>query len=652
MLRYSGHLWKIGTGWPGICLALILAYGVGTALGAPYLADAVEDLRQSLKTPVLDPKNRDELDFRKTEVEKRVKALRPSDLRRALNLLEWRDLDKDEGLAAIDAPIRRGVIKDFMSTMARVLKLSGPEHTDSRLAAINLIGEMGTSVRGDTAKSSLARDLAPDLAELVQDPDPAVRRAAARALGKVLPDAKVATEALGKLLASSQAEDRRAAAEGLTGMLRVLIPVLKGRGNVSGNIMLEVDTAEAVQTAALVTNTVGVGLADADGEVHRLSLEALLQAASILVELAGDLPPSDLFPPTGRKPTPEERKRIEEYQTLIARERQEVSPLTEALDKQAGGLAKSLDDARPAAVRFVACQVLLQMANARERLLRRAAAVPALEKADGAGAGLAPRQHGTLILAAFAQAADPRTDPLENGLIDVAMPALVKRLRDPDVRVRVAALEVLISIGAKAAPTLPQVLPSLQDPSLFVRWAAVRLLAKIGATQHVDECVKALIPLLDDPDLDVRLAAANALGGYGKAAVAARGPLSREVGIGDLQIANYVANWPPAYGTQRRQEEIGDVEMRLASIRALQAIGGGDADSLRTAVAALTNALKNRDSRVRIAAAEALGQYGSAARSAAPALRAALNDRDFDPEKRKLVEQAVSDALLSVTLDQ
>jgi len=650
MMRYSGRLWKIGTGWPGVCLAVILAYGAGTADGAPYVADTVEDLRQALKTPVLDPKNRDELDFRKTEVEKRVKALRPSDLRRALNLLEWRDLDKDEGLAAVDAPIRRGVIKDFMATMARILKLSGPEYTDSRLAAISLIGEMGTSVRGDTAKSSLARDLATNLAELVQDSDPAIRRAAARALGRILPDAKVATEALGKLLASNQAEDRRAAAEGLAGMLRVLIPVLKGRGNVSGNIMLEVETPDAVQTAALVTNTVGAGLGDSDSEVQRLTLEALLQAGSILVELAGDLPPADLFPPTGRKPTPEERKRIEEQQALIAKDRQTVSPLTEALEKQASGLAKSLDDSRPATVRFTACQVLLQMANARDRLLRRAAAIPALDKADGAGARLAPRPDGKFTLVAFEQAADAPKGPLEN-LITEAVPALVKRLRDSDVRVRVAALEVLISIGAKTAPTLPDVLPSLQDPSLFVRWATVRLLSRIGTTQHLDECIKALLPLLDDPDLDVRLATANALGGYGKAAGAARGPLSREVGIGDLQIANYVANWPPAYGTQRRQEEIGDVEMRLASIRALQAIGG-DADSLRIPVLALSNSVKNRDSRVRIAAAEALGQFGPAARSAAPALRAALNDKDFDLEKRRLVEQAVSDALLSVTLGQ
>lgn len=651
MLRYRGHLWKIGTGWPGVCLAVILAYGVGGAVGAPYIADRVEDLRQSLKTPVLDPKNGDEREFRKTEVEKRVKALRPSDLRRALNLLEWRDLDKDEGLAAIDAPIRRGLIKDFMTAMGRILKQTGPEQTDSRLAAINLIGEMGTSVRGDTAKSTLARELAPNLTELLQDPDPAVRRAAARALGKVLPDAKVATEALGKLLASGQAEDRRAAAEGLASMLRVLFPVLKGRGNV-GNIMLEVETPDAVQTTALVTTTVGAGLGDPDAEVQRLSLEALLQAAAILGELAGDLPPSDIFPPAGRKPTAEERKRIEEFQAQLAKDRQTLQPLTEALDKQAGGLAKSLDDARPAAGRFAACQVLLQLANARDRLLRRAAGIPALEKPGGAGARLEPRQDGTFILVAFEQAADPQKDSLENGLVNEAMPAVVKRLRDPDMRVRIAALEVLIAIGAKAAPALPDALQSLQDPSLFVRWAAVRLLAKIGPKQHVTESINALIPLLDDPDLDVRLAAANTLGGYGKAAGAASRPLSREIGIGDPTIAAYVANWPPAYGSQRRQEEIGDVEMRLASIRAVQAIGGGDAASLQSAVLALSVALKNRDSRVRIAAAEALGQFGAAARSAAPALRAALNDKDFDPDKRKLVEQAVSDALLSVTLDQ
>ncbi|MBL8797956.1 MAG: HEAT repeat domain-containing protein, partial [Planctomycetia bacterium] len=347
MLRNPWHIWKIGTSWPSLCLALALAYGLGGATGAPYVADAVEDLRHALKTPVLDPKNQEELNFRKTEVERRVKALRPSDLRRALNLIEWRDLDKDEGLAAIDAPIRRGVIKDFLSVMARVLKQTGPEYTNARLAAITLVGEMGTSVRGDTAKSTLARELAANLAELLQDPDPAVRQAAARALGRIMPDAKVATEALGKLLASNLPADRRAAADGLGGMLRVLLPVLKGRGNVSGNMMLEIETPEAVQTAALVTNTVGAGVGDADTAVQQSSLEALLQAATILGELSGDLPPSDLFPPTGRKPSAEERKRIEEYQEFMARDRQTIAPLIDALSQQAGSVAKSLDDARP-----------------------------------------------------------------------------------------------------------------------------------------------------------------------------------------------------------------------------------------------------------------------------------------------------------------
>src|SRR5262249_62046752 len=97
---------------------------------------------------------------------------------------------------------------------------------------------------------------------------------------------------------------------------------------------------------------------------------------------------------------------------------------------------------------------------------------------------------------------------------------------------------------------------ALAAPVLFVRWAAARTLGKLRYTETADDVVPPLVKLVTcDEDLDVRLASATALERYGPAAGAAVPELARAVNAGD-------------------------VELRVAVIRALQGIGTAAAPAI------------------------------------------------------------------------
>jgi len=644
MLPHYRHLGKIVFGWPGIGVITALFYCLGGAAAAPYGGgtDPVEDLRQALRAPV-DPKIKEDLEFRKTELEKRIKALRKAQYGRALALEEWKDQDKELEIAAIDAPIRKGLVAAFKDFMVEILDQKIPGQDALRLAALGALGEMGIKVRGEALDVPLARELAPSIIPLLTDAVPAIRQTAARTLGKIGPDPKVAAPALGKLLGSPNADDRRAAAEGLKQMLATMVPQLKARSHIGARVARE----DVVQLASLVTDAIGPGLQDREGDIKKISLETIQLAGYLFGEEVRDLP-TESFPPPGRKLTAEDQKKIKEYQERVTAEIKEFQPLSEALDKQAGNVAQALNDPR-IEIRLLAANTLVQIAFAQEQLLRRAASVPRLElKKEGEGAAAALDQELELLLVALVQA---KVAP-ESGMMKEALPQLIRAIRDPDARVRLAALEALHMLGRRAVSAAPAVLQAVEDGNQFVRWVAVRFLGRYGPPEQREEIVRALIPRLTDLDLDVQLATAAALGTLGRQAAAAAPALSSQIQFGDARIFRYLRHQPPAHGTAHQPEEFGDAEMRLAHMRALQTTGAADQEALHLAVQALISALQNRDSRVRIAAAEALGQFGPAARDAIPALKVALEDRDPDPDKRNLVRQAVSNALLALAGDQ
>src|SRR5439155_421142 len=105
-----------------------------------------------------------------------------------------------------------------------------------RLAVAHAIGAMGEDIppitpspaKGDeppprTAQTSrgFASSLAPILIRLCQDPEPAVRTAAARALGRINPEPGPTAAALKALLAGDEVGPRRAAAEALCSLVEI-----------------------------------------------------------------------------------------------------------------------------------------------------------------------------------------------------------------------------------------------------------------------------------------------------------------------------------------------------------------------------------------------------------------------------------------------
>jgi HEAT repeat protein len=204
---------------------------------------------------------------------------------------------------------------------------------------------------------------------------------------------------------------------------------------------------------------------------------------------------------------------------------------------------------------------------------------------------------------------DSHADPLP-ALLD-ARDALAKNLSAKDVRVRLAAVYVLETLGPEAAPASAVLAKALrEDADSFVRWGAARALGKMAPDQS--DAVPALAKALEDKDDDVRQTAPIALALFGPAAKAAVSALADAVKRDD--------------------------GLRLGALKALAAVGTGAAP----AADAVTAALADPDAEVRVAAANALAQMRSLNKEAVATLGKALDDPDAD------VRRAVAGALLQL----
>ncbi len=113
------------------------------------------------------------------------------------------------------------------------------------------------------------------------------------------------------------------------------------------------------------------------------------------------------------------------------------------------------------------------------------------------------------VRAALVEVNRGNTDPL-GSVMTSCLRTLSEALRDPDTKVRRAALECLEILGKGAASCGATVLQTLDDPDSFVRWGAIRVLVALGssAPAGTSEGIKTR---LEDDDADVRSAAENAL---------------------------------------------------------------------------------------------------------------------------------------------
>jgi hypothetical protein len=138
--------------------------------------------------------------------------------------------------------------------------------------------------------------------------------------------------------------------------------------------------------------------------------------------------------------------------------------------------------------------------------------------------------------------------------------------------------------------------------------------------------------------------------------------LAEQVSITDKAIYDYLQMHAPAWGKTYTQADYGDAEVKLAAMKTLQSIGRDaivkDVKDATPIVLAVTAALKNRDVRVREAAAMTLAQFGPVAVAAVNDLKQALLSETYylnqEPEadrkeRHRGVRQAMADALLAIT---
>jgi HEAT repeat protein len=555
--------------------------------------DPVEDLREALASSPPPGAPQDAALARRAEKVKRgLAALKTvGELRQALALHAWRDLPHQGGAIPSDQPARAEVGRRLQKALTEAARKGDAA---GRLAVAHLIGALGVDIRGTEPGSvrGFGSTLAPLLIRLCGDPEPAVRAAAAGALGRVHPEPKAAAAALKRVLEKDEAGPRRAAAAALGRLVEVASALQRTGRTQTGVEASSTDVFEA-STEAVVA--VGPGLKDADPQVRAFCLGAVARAAGALREQIPDPFLPGEFPPPGAGLTEQERQNLDRAARQLAAEQALFRPVVSALKEHGPALRQSLR-APEAAVNQRAAEALELLAELRTRLRRRAASGPPAPKGGGAKKG--------------------EDDPLAAVLL-FPVPDLAGRLTHDNVRVRLACLYALEALGTDATPAAEALIKALKDKNAFVRWGAARALGRIEpAAAGKGVATRATLGLagcLEDQSADVRTTALLALRRYGPAAA-------------------------PAVDSLAKTLKSGDAGTRLLVIQTLEAVG----PTAKPAALALAGVLSAEEAQVRAAAARALGRLGGAAGAARKALVAALEDADPS------VRLAASEALLSV----
>lgn len=466
----------------------LVALAVAVPLLTPAAArasDPVEALRQGLSFQIGDERNPARKEYREAQLKRHIEALKtPGELRRALALQEWKDVPgAPPGIVAIDQAARKEVGERLIRALGAA---TARKDIASRLAAANLIGGMGTDIRAvdPTSRRGFASGLAPLLAQLCRDPDPKVRAAAARALGKIFPEPAEAAAKLKAMLSKDKEGPRRAAAEALGSLITTATELQKTGRQQTG---VEASGEDVLAAGKEVTVAAGTGLKDQDARVRALCLEAIRRAATALRNQIRDPYHPNQFPPRGAKNlNPREIQQLQEAAQQFADSEEHFRPLLEALHTLGTAFKDALKD-KDLIVTQKAAGVLEALAEVRSRLRRLARSIPP-----------APGQAKKL------------TGDTLGPVTKAAVPALAARLTDKEVRVRLACLYALEALGQDAERAAPALVTASRDKNAFVRWGAVRALGRM-APKAADEAVGALAGCVEDDSADVRATALVAL---------------------------------------------------------------------------------------------------------------------------------------------
>jgi HEAT repeat protein len=216
-----------------------------------------------------------------------------------------------------------------------------------------------------------------------------------------------------------------------------------------------------------------------------------------------------------------------------------------------------------------------------------------------------------------------------------AVPALGKALADEDVKVRRDAAATLWRVGPAAKAAVPALTGALKDADGEVRLGAAGALGVVGL--EAGAAAPALTDALKDKDLEVRHFAARALVRVGnRAAKEAAAPVLREVlekGVPDqrLRAELIVLLWKIGSGAAPAPSGLDPGDLRAAAmmLRGVYSTKAADEATRRNAVPTLLGAFEGtKDAVYRESFAQALGQIGPDAKAAIPALRDGQKDKD------------------------
>ena len=220
---------------------------------------------------------------------------------------------------------------------------------------------------------------------------------------------------------------------------------------------------------------------------------------------------------------------------------------------------------------------------------------------------------------------------------DAVRPLLRVMKEDPDVRVRRQAISTLGRIGPYAREAVPALVAALNDPddhvvgpSGSISYFAIVALSELGP--DAAEAAPALLALAKDERDSRRFIAMSALGGIG--------PVHKDALLTLLDLIKPLKN---------------DIETRRQAAAALGRLGVGPA--AKEAVPVLVDLLNEEEPKAsdsyadhtpiadaRCAAARSLGQLGSYARPAVPALVQVM----MDPKASARVNNAAIQALIAL----
>jgi HEAT repeat protein len=684
----------LGRRRPGpLAVALLIAVAVCSAPRArarqtsSTVRDPVEVFRNALKSESSTTTNAEIIKARQANLRAKAEKLTHlGDISRALLFkTEWRaDLEDprlkviSDEMIKVDSEIREELAKKFEALVKDVFAGNDPA---AKAAAAQLIAETSAGarelpgIRGVYLRGFIKERLTPELITLIdKSPSAEVKEAGLFALGKIEPAIDQVKGVLGKSLRSNQVGVRQAAARAIADLVSIADQsnqTIKKTGNFAASVQ---NRRDLVEVAANAVRLAFEGFNDPDTEVRRACTEACSNAGAVLVRQIDDQEKS-LGPDYTKRYPPREREKYvtPEERVQITRDRQIVESTRELIAKLFRAFVEPGDDGKttPIAalarlgsydpdlnVRLQARRTLEQVASARQNFLRLARSIPVLEGEKPliddtdketalprrpeplqfpvvSGPNPVPQgaQPSAVLVSRPVAYQPPATQPekeLGNDLRK-SLDTIIAGLADKDVRARLASLDLLESMRHDGAPALPALVKVLNDPDKFVRWAAARCVGKLAPLQP-GLAIPKLIARLIEPDIDVRIAVLSSLEQY--AVYADVAPTETKQAISKAL--------KPAVPYLGKLVMEGDAESRIAAMRVLEAIG----ENAIPALPALATDLSNENPRVRIAAANTLGQFtglkGKDLKGVQNALRKALEDENPD------VRKAISAALLRV----